>query len=381
MKSRFILVPCLLFLAVAPGAAAGDGDDDKEEAKRIVIQVERIRRMKPEEQKKEIEHLYRTLAARLRELNRYALAAALRPDLYKGRDDMAPDAWVEKAWGLSPDAFTYLLYDTRATNFALLKKHRSELKALLLADLASPSRDKLEHALYVVREIGAGKEDDTELFDAVLHVFENNAASASAAGGALRGLGDPRAIAPLVKRHPDLVAVFEILRTLQRQCRADPVLVALLDAKDAEVRWRAAYALSESGDPELIGRIEKLLRDPDPRVRQNAANMGFCLEKAAYERIKPALVALGTDPDLAVRTYAVRWLAHQRDPACGPALLELARDAKLNQREHYDVVRWIHDLTGSTFGYDTSDAGWRPTTATNQAALARFAEWVAKRGK
>jgi hypothetical protein len=354
------------------GAAAGDNGEDHKEIKRLILEVERIRRLEPKEQKREVERLYRTLAPRVRDTFRYHLRAR-ELDYTRGRDQMTPEAWVEKAWAMSPDAYMYLLWDTRATAYAILGKNRAELRPLVVADLASKDEKVVKWALHVVGEVG-GK----EFFEPVLEVFEKNAACADAAIYALRSLRDPRAIAPLIKRHPDLVAVFEALRTLQRQRPADPVLVALLDARDAEVRWRAAYGLAESGDPALVGRIEKLVRDEDPRVRQAAANMGLCLEKEAYQRIRPAIVTLVKDPNPGVKKFVLMCLAQRRDAACGRALLEMARDPRLGQREHYEVMRMIHDLTGSQFGYDTSATGWRPDTPKNQEALRRFAEWVEK---
>jgi HEAT repeat protein len=371
MTPRSLLVPFLLF-AVASGAAAGEGVEDRKEIKRLIIDVERIRRLEPKEQSKEVERLYRTLMPRVREMFRYALIQR-KVDYNKGRDKQTPEAWVEKAWSMSPDAFEYLLWDTRAMGYVILDKNRSELRPLVLADLASKSEKDVKWALHVVSEVH-GK----EFFEPVLEVFEKNAVCSEAAIYALREIGDARAIAPLIKRHPDLVAVSEALRTLQRNRRAEPALVALLDAKDAEVRGRAAYGLAESGDPALVGHIDKLLRDDNPRVRQAAANMGLCLDKEAYPRVRPAIVALAKDPDPGVKKFVLMCLAYRHDAACGPALLEMARDTKLGQLEHYQVVRMIYELTYSEFGYDTSEMGWRPDTPKNQEALRRFAEWVEK---
>jgi HEAT repeat protein len=247
------------------------------------------------------------------------------------------------------------------------------LRPLIVADLASKNEKEVKWALQVVSEVG-GK----EFLEPVLEVFKKNPACSDAAIYALRGIDDPRAIAALVERHPDLLAVSGVLRSLQRKRPADPALVALLDSKDAKVRSYAASALAESGDPALVGRIEKLLRDENPQVRSGAANMGLCLEKEAYQRIRPAIAALAKDPDPGVRKFVVMCLAQRRDLACGPALLEMARDTNLTQQERYEVVRVIRELTGSYFGFDTSPSGWHPDTPKNREALRRFAEWVEK---
>lgn len=374
MKRKSLLGPLLLLLALASGPAAGEDVADPKKVKQLLVDVERIRRLEPREQTKEVDRLYRTLAPRAGEF-RYHLRQR-EFDYLKDRDKLTPEAWVEKAWTSFPDAFMYLLWDARAECYALLKKQQAVLQPLIVADLASKKEKEVKWALQVVGEVG-GK----ELFEPVLEVFKKNAACSNAAIYALRGIDDPRAIAALVERHPDLLAVSSVLRGLQAKRPADPALVALLDSRDAKVRAYAASALAESGDATLVERIEKLLRDEDPQVRSGAANMGLCLEKEAYQRIRPAIVALARDPDPGVKRFVVMCLAQRRDPACGPALLEMARDTKLTHQEHYEVVRRIHDLTHSEFGYDTSATGWRPSTAKNRAALHRFAEWVEKNSR
>ena len=298
-------------------------NEDQKEIKGLIIDVESIRRMEPNEQKKEVERLYRTLAPRIRELCQFSLIEWAF-DYTEGRDQLTPQAWVEKVWALRPDAYQYLLWDTQGEGYDILKKQRTELRPLVLADLASKNEKDVKWALHVVSEV-SGK----EFFEPVLEVFEKNAACSVEAIEALCYIDDPRAIAPLIKRHPELVGVFEALRRLQRERKADPALVALLDAKDAQVRWRAAYGLAESGDPALVGHIEKLVCDDNPQVREAAANMGLCLDKEAYKRVRPAIVALAKDPDPNVKKFVLMCLARRRDAACGPALLEMARAAAL----------------------------------------------------
>jgi hypothetical protein len=371
MTPKTFLVPFLLLAAVS-SAAAGETPEKLKEIKRIILDVERIRRLEPTAQKKEVERLYRTLAPRIGELFHYSLVKR-KVDYNEGRDKLSPEAWVEKAWATSPDAYMYMAWDTRAMCYAILDKQRVELRPLVVADLASKDEKDVKRALRIVSEVG-GK----EFFEPVLEVFEKNAACSDAAIYALRDIRDPRAIAPMVKRHPDLVAVGSALRTLQARQPADPALVAFLDSKDAQVRALAANGLAESGDPALVGHVKKLVRDENHEVRSAAANMGLCLEKEAYESVRPAIVALVKDPHPGVKKFVVACLAHRRDATCGPALLEMARDTKLSKQENFEVVRMIHTLTYSEFGYDTSATGWRPDTPKNQDALRRFAEWIEK---
>jgi HEAT repeat protein len=370
----FLVVICSVVVVTKADAAAavlaGDNEEMRE-MKRLMVEVEQIHRLEPKERQRKVERLYRTLLPRIWELDWFSLTDP-EPPIFKGRDKLSPEQWVEKAWSLDASAFMYLLGEIHRTGYHVLNKHRAELRPLVLADLVSAKEKEVKWALHIISQLRPAD----EFFDAVLAVFEKNAVCSDAAGVTLRDIDDPRAIVALVNRDPNLVGVGGHIRHLQRKRKADPAVVRLLDAKDAEVRGRAAYALAESGDPALLGRIEKLVKDANPRVRLNAANMGFCMEKTAYRQIRPALVLLMTDPDPDVKKFVRAALAYRQDPDYAKKLLDMVRYTNLGQREHGDVVALISAMAGTNFGYDGSDTGWRPTTTKNQAAIARFAAWV-----
>ena len=118
----------------------------------------------------------------------------------------------------------------------------------------------------------------TALYDAVAAQLDGT--EEDVAASALRDLNDLRAI-PLLVRH-GIMRHFEVLRHLQRGRLANSELLALLDEKDAEVRWRAAYALAESGDPGLASIVKRLARDEASQARAQAANIAFLLPSHAF---------------------------------------------------------------------------------------------------
>jgi HEAT repeat protein len=211
-----------------------------------------------------------------------------------------------------------------------------------------------------------------------MHVFWRGAPAAQQqAVYALRDLNDPRAIRPMVEHDPaSPMASFEVLRRLCKRRAAPPCLTRLLRSLNPEIRWRAAYALAESGDPKLVPMIEARLTDPDSRVRIYSAQIAFSLPKRDYARIESRIRAMLDDPDRQARLNVAEMLAWRRDRACAPALLALAQDDTLQEWEHSSVVQAINNLTGSYFDYTIGSAGWRPTTAQNRAAIRRFAQWI-----
>jgi HEAT repeat protein len=159
---------------------------------------------------------------------------------------------------------------------------RSELvERLAREDLRSKDRKQLQRGLRA-----AGEFHLNALYDAVAAQLDDT--EQGIAASALGDLNDPRAIPVLaqhgIKRH------FEVLRRLQRGRPANSQLLALLDEKDAEVRWRAAYALAESGVPRLARILERLARDEASEVRMQAANMAFLLPSGALVELRPVLV-------------------------------------------------------------------------------------------
>src|SRR5205823_712829 len=88
---------CLAARSLVAAGAVGDSDAAKvkAEAKRLILEVEEIRRLKPEEQAKRIEHVYRELLPRLVKLSEVSLLHP-GPPVWKDRDKLPPKEWLEK---------------------------------------------------------------------------------------------------------------------------------------------------------------------------------------------------------------------------------------------------------------------------------------------
>jgi hypothetical protein len=200
-----------------------------------------------------------------------------------------------------------------------------------------------------------------------------------------RELDDPRAIPLLVaKGH------FDVLSSLQRKRPADPALVAKLSDPSPEIRCKATYSLSESGDPALVPHTLKLLGDSDARVREEAVRLAGNLQPKFTPEMDKAVKALLKDPAVSVRQASVRVLAWRQDAACAPELLEMLRAGlkhlkDLKQYTNQEMIEQgmlvddMERLAESRFGYDLS--AWPATTENNNAALEKFAAWMENKGK
>ena len=88
----------------------------------------------------------------------------------------------------------------------------------------------------------------------------------AAAAYALGLLGDPRAIDPLLAKladaseDPGVRGFAAEAFTWHRERRAVPALIAALSDPLPEVRFWAAFALGELGDPAALGELERLAR-------------------------------------------------------------------------------------------------------------------------
>lgn len=98
-----------------------------------------------------------------------------------------------------------------------------------------------------------------------------------------------------------------------------PLLPALLDDPQGEVRSIALYLAEHFGDVDFAVRL-RLLDDPHPSVRHNAA-MTFerlakqrSLTQAEQDELRPRLERAREDPDDWIRLYAARTLAHFAPP-------------------------------------------------------------------
>ena len=94
-----------------------------------------------------------------------------------------------------------------------------------------------------------------------------------------------------------------------------PQLAAALEAKDAELRWRAARALGMIGDPKAIESLRKHAADADPGVRAQSI-FALARLRAEDQPSLAAVIARLTDPEPAVRratVAALRMLKADRD--------------------------------------------------------------------
>jgi HEAT repeat protein len=152
--------------------------------------------------------------------------------------------------------------------------------------------------------------------------------------------------------------------------------VALLDDKDSEVRWRAAYALAESGDPRLALVVKRLARDEASEVRVQAANIGFLLPPETFLRLRPVLVRLLADKVLNVRSSVAIMFASRKDAVCAKALYDLlAQEEKLEPWRQSNLVQSLQTMTGSYFGFIP---GTISAESARRASLEQFARWISE---
>jgi hypothetical protein len=326
--------------------------DDPERLKEIRREFERIEALPAAEREKEIPRVYREMP----------------PDMFFAYFCGEQPKIILQPGG--PPRFLGQLYHRSAD---LLAAHLKVVRPLVQADLQSGDRERLAHALSFIGWLRLH-----EFYDAVVVAFRQDAVEQVAAG-TLRDLDDPRAIRVLLEKHPhDPLRYYAFVGSLSKQRPADPMLVKLLRSEDAKTRWRAACALSGSGDPVLVPEVERLAKDPDPKVRQEAAGMGSVLAKGGFARSRLAVLALLKDEDVGVRVTAACLLAAQKDMACARTLLEMLQDGSLEELQHSQVRDAVHYLAGTHFGYYHGSDGWKPTTENNKAAIQKFAEWVEK---
>lgn len=96
----------------------------------------------------------------------------------------------------------------------------------------------------------------------------------------------------------------------------NPLVSALLEARDFRLRVQAAFAMGDSRDPAYRPPLERALRDADPAVRAAAAT---ALGRLGDRRALPALAALVADSSAAVRLQVERSIATLEAVPASPA--------------------------------------------------------------
>jgi HEAT repeat protein len=374
-----VLMSALLVYGAASVGQAAPGTEAKDEERELYVEVEAFARLDEQAQRQELGWLYRVLLPRIRELDRNALRAP-QPSTYPANPkEHTPEELADLILS-DKHGRTWLIRQARATATSILAGHREQLKPLLKEDLRGHDEENALHALVIIGELRLH-----DLFDEVLAVFESERPASERAAWTLRDLRDLKAIPHLIRRSPRLdFPTFELLKDLQRDNRADPTLVEMLNSNDSTLRERAAYALCQSGDPSLIPSIQKLVHDKSKKVRLHVAWMAFHLKPEVFPAVRAAMVQLLSDSDFETRYFVASCFAARKDKVCARPLLAMIRASSSPERHFQDVVmiiRSIRVLTGSDFGYDvgsTEPTRWQPTAANNRAAIERYAEWIEK---
>jgi HEAT repeat protein len=142
------------------------------------------------------------------------------------------------------------------------------------------------------------------------------------------------------------------------------------------MRWRAAYALAESGDSRLAPIVARLAGDEASKVRVEAGNIAFLLPTEAFVRLRPVLVRLLSDKAVEVRSSVAILFATRKDAVCAKALYDLlTQEEKLEPWRQSNLVQALQTMTGSYFGFIPGSIS---TESARQASLDRFARWISE---
>jgi HEAT repeats/PBS lyase HEAT-like repeat len=360
------LVSLVLAVGIVTCVAQTPEQNYRTKVRDLFLNVERAARLPAPQQDLETARIYRDVWPVLERemLTAMAFNAAAAPNAVEEQnltpEELATAYERQGGWPFVAEA-------ARNRCRRLLGSHPKLVEGLAREDLGSKDRKQLQRGLQA-----AGRFHLNALYESVAAQLDGT--EQDIAASALGDLNDPRAI-PLLARH-GIKRHFEVLRRLQRGRPANSELLALLDEKDAEVRWRAAYALAESGDPRLAPIVKRLARDEASEVRVQAANMAFLLPSEAFIRVRPVLVGLLTDKSVDVSLSVAILFATRKDPVCAKALYDLlAQEAKLEPWRQSNLVQALQTLTGSYFGFVP---GTISTESARQASLDQFARWISE---
>jgi len=138
----------------------------------------------------------------------------------------------------------------------------------------------------------------------------------------------------------------------------DELIKALHFPDDSNVRFEAASALGDIGDPHCVEPLISAL-DDSLRVREVAIRS---LGKIGdYRAIKPLEEAL-EDENWEIRSMAAKALGEIGDPQATEALIEALKEE--TQVVRWNIVQALTNITGQEFGDDV--AGWQAWRRKNQ---------------
>jgi cyclophilin family peptidyl-prolyl cis-trans isomerase/HEAT repeat protein len=243
----------------------------------------------------------------------------------------------------------------RRAAWVMANLRRGEAVPLLVPLLGSGDTATAAMAAFALGQIG----DST----AVPHLLPLVNASAIAARptvvgeaamavGKLRGEAGKNALAVLLRdaegSGPGVrEAVGQALLAVWRQPRPLPVAAVApwLDSQDAELRWRAAYALARRPEPAATAALFRNLRDPDALVRSLVArSLSASMADSSgvgAEAAQDALQRLATnDTALIVRINALRALGSYRTERA----LRVLRETVQGGRDPYERITALESL-------------------------------------
>jgi len=294
------------FAAAVPNSEQG--------IRELFVRLHHLASLSRAEQTEQIAELYVEFAKRLAQPVSLVPGPNIDPAAFAKEEAVAAARRFAGKYGAAP-----MLSFTHSWSWQLLKDHEPAVTSLAIADLqhesAARRRRGVQMAGYLVLK---------GTFEEVLHVFLTEPDLEHKAAFCLEDLDDPRAIGPIaarIERDPD--AFHGTLRQLQRARPAHPSLVRLLRSEDLRLRERAAFALSESGDPTLVPEVLRGLDDARPAIRREAAVMGLHLNGAAYEQVLPQLLQGMADPDSAVRCILGEGFCDRLEPRAYDAIRNL----------------------------------------------------------
>jgi len=338
--------------------------DYRTRARDLFLDVERTARLRTPQQDQETARVYRAVWPALETEMLTAFNGWAAPNAVEERnltpEELATAYERQGGWPFVAEA-------ARMRCRRLLGSHQKLVEGLAGEDLESKDQKQLQRGLRA-----AGQFHLTGLYEDVAAQLDGT--EEEVAASALRDLNDPRAI-PLLVRH-GITRHYDKLRRLQRGRPANSELVALLHDQDSEVRWRAAYALVESGDPRLSPFVERLARDEASEVRVQAANIAFLLPSEKFVRLRAVLVRLLADKAVEVRSSVAILFATRKDAVCAKALYDLlTHEEKLEPWRQSNLVQALQTMTGSYFGFVP---GTISAESARRASLDQFTRWISE---
>jgi hypothetical protein len=241
MKKNVGIITAIFFIVLPSRLSfTSELSDLEEKTKEAFILIEETWRLPKDKQPERIVKIYKEAIPSI-----YFIPFANLYTVSEVPENLPPAElanWFLKEHGLSQ----FLIYIKRR-GLNLLEKNILETKRLIRNDLdLGPDKEKERALLYIsVFKLNEYEKDVADIF---LHSTRLELRAAYA----MRDLQMYDGIKLLVSKPENPTEYFEILRSLQKNRKAHNSIISLLDSPDSEIRWKAAYSLSESGDEDLI---------------------------------------------------------------------------------------------------------------------------------